>query len=160
MSDSLQPHELQHARLPCPLYLPEFAQTHVHWVSDGIQPSHPVTHFSSCPQSFPVSGTFPMSQLFTSGGQSIGVSATILLVKIHGWFPLGLTDLIFLLSKGLSSVFSSTIFQKHQFLGAQSSLWSKSHICSWPLEKPWLWRYKLLLAKWCLCFLICYLGLS
>ena len=66
-------------------YLPEFAQTHVHWIGDAIQPSHPVTLFSSCPQSFPESGSFPMSELFASGGQSIWASASVLLMNIQGW---------------------------------------------------------------------------
>ena len=87
----------------------ELAQTHVYWVGDAIQPSHPVCPFS-CPQSFPASGYFPMNQLFTSGGQSIGASASasVLPMNIQGWFPLGLTDLISLLSKGLSRIFSNT----------------------------------------------------
>ena len=77
-------------------HLPELAQIHVHWVSDAIQPSHPVCPFSSCPQSFPASGSFPVSWLFTSGGQSIGASAStpVLPMNIQGWFPLGLTDLL------------------------------------------------------------------
>ena len=81
-------------------HLPELAQTHVHWVSDAIQPSQPVVPFSSCLQSFPASGSFPMSRLFTSGGQSIGASASasVLAMNIQGWFPLGCTGLIFLLS--------------------------------------------------------------
>ena len=86
-------------------YLPEFAQTHVHWVSDAIQPSHPLSSIPfSCLQSFPASGSFPMSQLFESGGQRIGASASsVLSMNIQGWFPLGLIDLISLLSKGLLS---------------------------------------------------------
>ena len=77
-------------------HLPELAQIHVHWVNDAIQPSHPVVPFSSCPQSFPASGSFPMSWLFTSGCQSIGASAStpVLPMNIQGWFPLGLTDLL------------------------------------------------------------------
>ena len=93
----------------------EFAQTHVHWVKDAIQPSHPLSLlFISCPQSFPASGSFPKSQLFASGGQSIGISASasVLPMNIQGWFPLGLTGLISLLSKGLSRVFSSITVQK------------------------------------------------
>jgi len=84
--------------------------------------------FLLCPQSFPASGSFPVSQLFTSGGQSIGASASAsgLPMDIQGWFPLGLTGLISLQSKGLSRVFSSTTVQKHQFFGAQPSLWSSS----------------------------------
>ena len=79
----------------------------------------------SCPQSFPASGSFPMSQLFTSGGQSIGASASasVLPMNIQGWFPLGLTGLISLLSKGLSRIFSSTTVRKHQFFSTQPSLW-------------------------------------
>ena len=110
--------------------LPEFAQTHLHCINDAIQPSHPLSPPSSCLQSFPASGFSPMSQLFTSGGQSTGVSASAsaLPMNIQDWFPLGLTALMFLLSKGLSRVFSSTTLQKHQFFGAQPSLRSNSHI--------------------------------
>ena len=94
--------------------------------------SSSVAHFSSCPQSFPTSGSFPMSWLFTPGGQSIGASASasVLPKKIQGWFPLGLTGLISLLSKRLSRVFSSTTVRRHQFFGPQPSLWSNSHICT------------------------------
>ena len=106
--------------LPVLHHLPEFAQTHVHW----NKWSHPtisssVTLFSSCPQSFPASGSFSRSQLFSSGDQSIGVSdsVSVLPITIHGWFPFGLTGLISLLPKGLSSVFFSTTAWKHQFLG-------------------------------------------
>ena len=91
---------------------------------------------SSCSQSFPASGSFPMSWLFTSGGQSIGASASDLPVNIQGWFPLVLTGLISLQSKGLSRIFSSTRVQKHQFFDTQPSLWSNSQICTWVLEKP------------------------
>ena len=110
--------------------------------------------FSFCLQSFLASGSFPMSQLFTSCSQSIGASASIsvLPMRIQDWFPLGLTSLISLLSKGLSRVFSSTIVQKHQFFGIQASLWSNSHIRTWLLEKPQLWPYGPWSAKWCLCF--------
>ena len=102
-----------------------------------------VIPFSSHLQSFPASGSFPMSQLFASGGQKIGVSASasVLPMNIHGWFPLGWTGLISLLSKGLSRVFPNATVQKHQFLGAQSFLLSNSHICTWLLEKLWLWLY-------------------
>ena len=125
MSDSLRPHELQHTRLLCPSLSP--------WVSSNSCPlsqwchqpiSSSVTPFSSCPQSFPASGSFPMSQLFASGGWSIEAPASILPMNIQGWFPLGLTGVISLLTKGLSRVFSSTAVQKHQFFGAQPSLWS------------------------------------
>ena len=118
-------------------HLPDFAQIHVHWVSDVIQPSHPrPPHFSSCLQLFPVSESFPMSWLFASGGQSIGASASasVFPMNIQDWFPLGLTSWISLQSKGLSRVFNTTI-QKHLFFGAQPSLWSNSHISTWLLEK-------------------------
>ena len=98
-------------------HLLELAQTHVHRVSDTIQPSHPLSSpFSSCPQSFPASGFFQMNQFFESGGQSIGVSASasVLPMNIQDWFPLGRTGWISLLSKGLSRVFSNTTVQKHQ----------------------------------------------
>ena len=102
----------------------ELAQTHVHWVGDAIQPSHPVIPFSSCPQSFSASGSFPVSQLFTSGGQSIGVSAStpVLPMNTQDWSPLGWTGWISLQSKRLSRVFSNTTVQKHQFFSAQLSL--------------------------------------
>ena len=111
MSDSLQHHGLQHARFPCPLLSPGVCSDTCPlnwWCHSTISSS--VTSFSSCLQSFPASGFFPMSQLFTSGGQSIGASASasVLPTKIQGWFPLGLTCFISLLSKGLTRVFSST----------------------------------------------------
>ena len=119
--------------------LPEFAQTHVHWVSDAIQASYPpsVIPFSFL-QSFPASGSFPKSWLFASDGQSTGASASasVLPMNIRAWFPLGLTGLISLLPKGHSRVFSSTTIQKHQFFSAQPSLWSNFHIRIWLLEKP------------------------
>ena len=109
--------------LPVHYQLPELAQTHVHWVADAILPFHSVIPFSSCPQSFPVSGFFPMSQFFTSGGQSIGASASASVppMNIQDWFPLGWTGWISLQSKGLSRVFSNTTVQKHQFFSAQLS---------------------------------------
>jgi len=99
-------------------------QTHVHHISDAIQPCYPLSSPSSCLQSFPASGSFPMSQFFTSGGQSIGVSASasVLPMNIQDWFPLGWTGWISLQSKGLSRVFSNTTVQKHQFSDAQLSL--------------------------------------
>ena len=90
----------------------------------------------SCPQLSPASGPFPMIQLFASGGQGIIFSASVLLMNIQGWFPLGLTYLISMVSMGFSSVFSGNTTQKHQFFGAQSSLWSSSHIHTWLPEKP------------------------
>ena len=103
--------------LPVNHQLPELVQTHVHWVGDAIQPSHPL---SSHLQSFPASGYFQMSQLFTSGVQSIGISASasVLPMNIQDWFPLGWTWWISLLSKQLSRVFCNTTVQKHQFFGA------------------------------------------
>ena len=98
--------------------IPELAQTHVHWVGDAIQPSHPVIPFSSCPKSFPASGYFQMSQFFAPSGQSIGVSTStsVLPMNIQDWFPLELTGFISSLSKGLSRVFSNTTVQKHSSL--------------------------------------------
>ena len=125
LSDSLQLHELQHARPPCPSPTPgvhpkrcPFSQ----WCHPAI--SSYVVPFSSCPQSFPTSGSFQMSQLFASGGQNIGVSAStsVLPMNTQDWSPLGWTGWISLQSKGLSSVFSNTTVQKHQFFGAQLSL--------------------------------------
>ena len=109
--------------------LPQLAHTHVHWVDDAIISSS-VIPFSSCPQSLPASGSFPMSQLFTSGGQRIGVSvsASVLPMNTQDWSPLGWTGWISLQPKGLSRVFSNTTVQKHQFFGTQLSLWSSSHI--------------------------------
>ena len=106
------------------------------WCHPTISSS--VTPFSSCLQSVLASGSFPMSQLFPSGGQRTGASASasVLPMNIQDWFPLGLTSLIFLQSRGLSRVFSRTTFQKYQFFGAQPSLWSNFHICTWLLAKP------------------------
>ena len=109
-------------------YLPEFSRIHVHWVGDltitYLTISSSTIPFSSCLQSFPASGSFPMSQFFESGGQSIGASASasVFSMNVQSWFPLGLTDLISLQSQGLSRVFSNTTVQKHQFYGAQLSL--------------------------------------
>ena len=138
---TLWPHGLQNTRLPVFHYLPEFAQSLVHWVGDAIQPSHLLL-----PPSPPVlslskhQGLF-QCLLFASGGQSSGAlaSASVLPMNIQGWFqsniqgwfPLGLTGLISLLSKGLSRVFCSITVWKHQFLGAQPSLWPRSHIHTW-----------------------------
>ena len=114
--------------LPILHHLPEPAQTHVRWVGDAFQPSSVIPF--SCLQSFPESGPFLMSQLFASGGQSVGASASAssLPMNIQDWFPSGLTGLISLQSKGPSGVFSNTIVQKHQFWGTQPSLWYNSHI--------------------------------
>ena len=131
MSDSLWPHGLQHPRLHCPSPTPGACSNScpLCW---GCHPtiSSSVVTFASCPQSFPASGSFPMSQFFASGDQIIGVSAStsVFSMNIQDWFPLGLTGLISLLSEGLSGVFSNTTVQKHQIFGAQFSLYSNSHI--------------------------------
>ena len=130
---------MQHTRLPCPSLS--------FWVCSNSCPSsrwcHPtisssVVPFSSCLQSFPATGSFPMSQFFASGGHSIGVSAStsVLPMNIQDWFPLEWTGWVSLQSKGLSRVFSSTTVQKHQFFGIHPSLWPNSHIHTWLLEKP------------------------
>ena len=131
-------------------YLPQFAQTHAHWISDAIQSFHPVVSFFSCPQSFLASEFFPVSWLFASDGQIIGasVSVSVLPVNIQSWFPLGLTGWISLLSEELPRVFSSTTVWKHQFFGAQCSLWSSSHICTWLLK-----NHAPFSAKRCLLFI-------
>ena len=124
--------------LPVHHQLPEPTQTHVHWVSDGIQPSHPLSS-PSPPVLNPTQhqGLFNC-QLFASGGQSIGLSAStsILRMNTQDWSPLGWTGWISLQSKGLSRVFSNTTVQKHQFFCAQLYLWFNSHIHTWLLEKP------------------------
>ena len=139
MSDCFWSHGLQHASFPCPSPTLGACSNSCPlslWCHPNILSS--VTPFSSCLQSFLASGSFPVSQFFSLGGQSIGTSASasVFPMNIHDWFPLGLTGLISLQSKGLSRVFSNTTIQKHQFLGAQLSLWSNSHIHTWLLEKP------------------------
>ena len=106
------------------------------WCHPTISSS--VISFSSCLQSFPASGSFPRSQFFASDGQSIGASASasVLPMNIQGWFPFTLTGLISLQSKSLSRIFSNSTIPKHQFFSSQPSLWLKSHICTWLLEKP------------------------
>ena len=137
VSDSLQPRESQHARPPCPSQTPRVypnSSIESRWCHPAILSS--VIPFSSCPQYLPASGSFPMSQLFTWGGQSIGASAlaSVLPMNTQDWSPLGWTGWISLQSKGLSRVFSNTIVQKHQFFGAQLSSQSSSHIHTWPLD--------------------------
>ena len=161
MSNSLPLHELQLARLPCPPLSPRVCSNSCplsQWCYLAISSS--ASPFSFYLQSFPPSGSFPVSQLFPPGGQSIGATALVLPINVEGWSPLELTGLISLVSRGLSRVFSSTTIQKHQFFGALHSSWSNSHISTWLLEKPSLWLYGPFLAKWCLCFLIRYLCLS
>ena len=116
-------HELQHARLPCPLLSPRVCSNSCpssRWCHPTISSS--VIPFFSCLQSFPASGSFPVNWLFASGGQSIGASASVLAMNIQDWFPLGWTGWISLQSKGLARVFSNTTVQKHQFFGIQLSL--------------------------------------
>ena len=125
VSNSLWPHESQHARPPCPSPTPRVYSNSYpssQWCHPAISSS--VVPFSSCPQSLPASGSFPMSQLFTRGGQSIRVSASasVLPMNTQDWSPLGWTGWISLQSKGLSRAFSNTTVQKHQFFGAQLSL--------------------------------------
>ena len=138
-SDSLQPHELHHARLPCPspnagVYPKPCPSSQ--WCHPTISSS--VIPFSSCLQSFPASGSFQMSQLFPSGGQSIGVSAStsVCPMNTQDWSPLWWTGWISLQCKGLSRVFSNTTVQKHHFFSTQLSSQSNSQIHTWPLEKP------------------------
>ena len=138
VSDSLRPHEPQHTRPPRP--------SPTLWVYSNSCPSswwyHPIISSSVIPfshlRSFPASGSFPMSQFFASGGQRIEVSASasFLPMNTQYWSPLGQTGWISLQFKGLPRVFSNTTVQKHQFFGAQLSLWSNSHIHTWPPEKP------------------------
>ena len=120
---------------PVLYHLPEFLQTHVHRVGDAIQPSHPLL-LPSPP--FPASGSLPLSQPFKSGGQSIGASTSVLPMNIQCWFPLRLTDLISLQSKGLSRVFPRTTVGKHRFFGVTGKTIDLT--------------IQILLAKWCLCF--------
>ena len=139
VSDCLWPHESQHVRPPRPSPTPGVhsdSSPLSQWYHPAISSS--VVPFSSCPQSLPASKSFPMSQLFTWGGQSIGVSALAsgLPKNTQDWSPLGWTGWISMQSKGLSRVFSNTTVQKHQFFGAQPSSQSNSHIHTWPLEKP------------------------
>ena len=139
MSDSLRPHESQHARRPCPSPTPGVhsdSRPLSQWCHPAISSS--VVPFSSCPQSFPASDSFPMSQLFACDGQSTGVSAlaSFLPKKSQGSSPSEWTGWIFLQSKGLSRVFSNTIVQKYQFFSTQPSSQSNSHIHTWPQEKP------------------------
>ena len=139
VSDSLRPHESQHAKPPCPS-----PTSRVHsdsppssqWCHPAISSS--VGPFSSCPQSLPASESFPMSQLFAWDGQTTGASAlaSFLPKKSQGWSPSEWTGWISLQSKGLSRVFSNTTVQTHQFFRTQPSSQSNSHIHTWPQEKP------------------------
>ena len=135
MSNSLRTHGLQHTRLPCPSPTPGACSNSCP-LSRWCHPTISSSVILFCLQSFPASGSFPMNWLFASCGQNIGASASVLPMNIQDWFPLGLTGLIFLQSKGLSRVFSNTTVQKHQFFGAQLSSQSNSLIHTWLLEKP------------------------
>ena len=139
VSDSFRPHESQYTRPPCPSLTPGVYPNSCpssQWCHPDISSS--VIPFSSCPQSLPSSESFPMSQLFAWGGQSIGVStsASVLPMNTQDWSPLGWTGWISLKFKGLSRVFSNTTVQKHHFFGTQLSSQSNSHIHTWLLEKP------------------------
>ena len=139
LSDSLRPHESQHNRPPCPSPTPRVhpnSCTLSRWCHPAISSS--VVPFSSCPQFLPASESFPMSQLFTWDGQSIGVSAlaSVLPKNTQDWSPLEWIGWISWPSRGLSRVFSNTTVQKNQFFGAQLSSQSNFHIHTWPLEKP------------------------
>ena len=139
VSDSLQPHELQHARPPCPSPTPRVHPNPCplsQWCHLAISSS--VIPFSSCPQSLPMLESFPINQLFTWGSQSTGVSASssVLPMNTQDWSPSEWTGWISLHSKGLSRVFSNTTVQKHPFFSTQLSSQSNSHIHTWPQEKP------------------------
>ena len=139
VSSSLRPHGLEHTKHRCPSLSPGICANSCplsRWCHPTILSSGSL--FSCCSQSFPVPGSFPVSHLFTSDSQSIGAStsASVLPMNIQSWFPLELTGLISMLSKGLTSVFSSTTIQKLQFFSTQSSLWSNSHSYTWVMEKP------------------------
>ena len=138
MSDSLRPHESQHARPPCPSPIPGvYSNMSIQLVMPSSITSS-VIPCSSCPQSLPASGSFPVNQLFARGGQSTGVSASasVLPMNTQDLSPSGWTGCISLQSQELSWVFSNTTVEKHQFFSAQLSSQSNSHIHTWPLEKP------------------------
>ena len=144
-------------------YLLEFAQIRFRWLGDGLPTiSSSVIPFSSCLQFFPASGSFPMSRLLASGGQSVGASAlaSVLPMNIQNWFPLELIDLISLLSKGLSRVFCSTTVWRHQFFSAQHFLLPTFHIHTWLLGKTIALTIQTFVGKVMSLLLICYLGLS
>ena len=152
MSNSLGPHGLQHFRIPCSSLSPEVC-LNLCSLSQWCHPiiSSSVTPFSSCLQSFPASGSFPMSWLFISGDRNIDASGSVL----PDWFPLGLTGLSSLLSKGLSRIVSSITIQKHQFFLAQPSLWfNSSHLYMTTRKSAVSTMWRPLSTKRCLCFLI------
>ena len=150
MSHSLQPHGLKHARLPCPSPIPR-ACSNSHpssrWCCLTISSS--IIPFFSCLQSFPASGSFPMSRFLTSGGQSIGVSASasVLPMSIQDWFPLGLPGLISLQSKGLSRIFPNITVQKHQFFWCSAFFILQLSPPYMTSGKPQLWLDEHLIGK-------------
>ena len=162
LSNSVRLQGPQHSRSPCPSPSPRACSNSCPW----SQWCHPTILSSvipfSCLQSFPASGSFLMSWLFTSSGQSIGASASasVLPMNIQGWCPSGLSGLISLQFKGLSRVFSNATVQKPQFFSAQLSLWSNSHIHTWLLENCTFDYIDLCQQNWCHCFLIHCLGWS
>ena len=161
VSDFLQSHGLRHTRSCCPSPSPEVRPSSCplhQWCHPGISSCEAL--FCFCPRSFPASGAFPVSQLFTSCEQNTGVSASVLPLKIQSWFPLQLTGLISLLSKGISWVFSSTTVWRQKFIDVLPSSRSSSHNCMWPLGRLSPWLYRPLSAEWCLCFSTYCLGLS
>ena len=162
MSDSLWHHGLQHARLPCPSPTPRACSNSCSlskWCHPTISSS--VVPFSSCLQSFPALGSFPMNQFFASGGQSIGVSAStsVLPINIQDWFPLGLTGWISLQPRHSQKSSPTPQFKSINSLALSLLYGPTSHLYM-TTGKTILWLYGHLLDKWCLCFLICCLGLS
>ena len=149
MSGSLQPHGLQHARSPFPSLSPGVCSNSCPLSRSCHQSLHPLSYPFSCLQSFPTSGSFPVSQLFTWGGQNIGTSASasVLPLNIQGWFPLGLTSWVSLLSKALKN-----LLQHHKFKSINSLVLSLLYV-PWLLEKRWFWLSGPLSTKWCLCCL-------
>ena len=142
MSDSLWPHGLKHARSPCPSPSPKVCLSSWslnQWCFPAISSSD--TLFSFCHPSFPASDSFPMSHLLASDDQNTVASASVLPVNIQGWSSWRLTDLMALLSRGLSGVLSSITVWRHQLFGVLPSLWSSSHNHTWPLGRPWPWLY-------------------
>ena len=155
-------HELSSPGFYRPLLSPRVCSKSCVLVSDTIQRFHPLSPLLLLPSVFPSIRVFSSeSALHIRWPNYWSFSfRSVLPVTIQGWFPLGLTSLISLQSKGLSRVFSNPTVQEHQFFGAQPSLRSNSHIRTWLWEKPQLWLHGPLSAKWCLCFSICCLGLS
>ena len=163
MSNSLQLHELQHSRFPCPSL---FSQSLLKLMS--VELMMPSNYLILCGLLLLLPSVLPSIRVFSNElalhtkwpKYWASASASVLPTSIHNWFPLGLTGLIFLLYKRHSRVFSNTTVRMYQLFGTLPSLWSNSHSCMWLLERPQLWLYRPLSAKWCLCFLIYCLCLS